>query len=1048
MREAIIHMFARHPVAPNLLMLLMLLAGWAGLSKMNTQFFPTFSVDYVNARVVWPGASAEDVETAITNVIEAELSDLDDVKKITSISTTGFSSIFVEYQQGSDLGKALDEVTEAIARVRDLPEDAEQPQIRLLEQKENVARVLIVGPQDPNELRRLTKRFERELLDRGVTRVEITGLPEEEIAIQVPSERLVETGLSLPAIAREVSARSVDLPAGEVGSGDIGRQLRSSGKKRDVPAFEDIRLNSRDGVSSYRLGDLADIERRPKRNQITLRHQGKLATQLDLFRAHNENTLEAAQILRDWVADTETTLPEGVELIVYEEQWTLLQDRINLMIKNGAGGLVLIIIILYLFLNSRVAFWVTVGIPVSFMATLGVMWMLGGTINMVSLFALIMALGIIVDDAIVVGEDALAHYQMGENSLQAAEGGAVRMLAPVMSSSLTTIAAFIPLMQIGGIMGAILFTIPLVIICVVIASVFESFLILPGHLRHSFLKMQHRPVTGFRQRLENAFDRFRDGFFRPLIRRALNAKPVVIALTLTLLMLVVGLAMGKRLAFNFFPTPESPVLIANITFVAGTPEERVQEFLAEVSNAMYQADEALGGGLIHAAVTEQGRILVGDGNFTRTGDRFALVRCELIPADARTVRNREFQSKWQDNIHLSPGVESLSIYTPQGGPPGRDIEVSLSGENIDSLKDAAEELKAKLRSIQGVTAISDNTPFGREQLIYELTPQGEALGLSERDIGSQLRAAYDGQIAQLFTELGDEIEVRVTLPDSERRSLASLESLPIILPSGDAVPLPSLVSLRLNRGFEALRHTDGKLAVKVSADVDEALNNATEVNAQLEKDVLPVLRDHYHIETRFEGRAEDQADTLADMKLGAQIALALIYIVLAWVFGSYGWPLLVMAIIPFGLAGAIFGHWVLDLNITLLSLFGLFALSGIVVNDSIILVVFYNELRNKGMQIHEALEEAACQRLRAVMLTSLTTIAGLIPLMFETSLQAQFLIPMAVSITFGLGIATMLVLILVPTLLGIYENTAARLGRKPSGHGVDEEADGRLAEQH
>jgi multidrug efflux pump subunit AcrB len=1021
MRRDPIGFFTHHPVAADLLMVLMILSGIAAIAKLNTQFFPTFSIDYININVAWRGATAEDIEQGITNVVEPELRDLDNVRRITSFSSQGISSIFIEYEQGTDLSAALSEVNEVMGRLRGLPDSAEDPEIIVLENKELVARVLVTGDKTRAELRLLAKQMERDLLQRGIAKVELSGLPEEEIAIQIPAETLADLGLPLHQIAAQIDARSLDLPAGEVGGGDVGRQLRGLEQRRAAGDFASLHISNRDGTQVMRLGDLAEIERRPRSGEVITRYQNKPAVELTLWRGKTENTLDAASILNAWLADTRPQLPQGVNLVVYNEQWTLIQERIDMLVGNGVQGLACIVIILFFTLNARVAFWVAWGIPSALLATLAVLYLFGGSINMVSLFALILTLGIIDDDAIVVGEDALAHYQMGEDPMRAAEGGARRMFWPVMASSLTTMAAFLPLTIIGGIIGSVMISIPQVVICVIIASLAECFLVLPAHLHRSFAKMRHAEPTGLRKRVDEAFDRFREQHFRRIVRWSIANRGATIAIAVAIVLLVLTLMSSGRVKFQFFPTPENSVIFANVTFAAGTPVERVDAFLADLEQSLYATDAELGGGLVISALTERGRAPVDDGAFNRYGDRYGSLRLELLPPDARTLRNPEFMQRWQQKVRLPPGVETFEVYSPTGGPPGRDIELRLRGDDIHLLKAAAEELTTALRGFPGIHAITDDTPYGREQLVYRLSPQGETLGLTVSEVGRQLRAAYDGELVQVFQDLGDEIEVRVILPEAQRRTLASLDTLPILLPNGASVPLSSVATIEPRRGFETLRHRDGKLAIKVSGDVDETTSNANELIAQINASVLPGLVEKYHIEALYEGRAEDQAHTLADMKLGAYIGLVLIYVVLAWIFGSYVWPLPVMAIIPLGLAGAIFGHWLMGLDMTIVSLFGLFGLAGIVVNNSIILVSFYKELREQGVPVQQALEDASCLRLRAMLLTSITTIAGLSPLVLETSTQAQFLIPLAVSICFGLAVSTLIVLVLVPALLGLYE---------------------------
>jgi multidrug efflux pump subunit AcrB len=920
------------------------------------------------------------------------------------------------------MGTALDEVKQRVDLVRNLPTTAEEPEISRIVRYDPIARLMLAGP-SLAELRHLARRFERELLDRGIAKVSISGLPEEEMAIQFSDTTLQELGVSLPAVAQRLAGLSRDMPAGVVGQDHVARQLRSLDQRRDAAGFADLPLRAGQDGRLIRLGDVAAIERRPRPGQVTVTFMGKPAVELRLQRTETADALESARILQQWVAETRPQLPAGVELQVFDEAWRLIKERLSLLIKNGGGGLVLVVGILFLFLNGRVALWVAVGIPVSFMATLAALFVLGGSINMISLFALIMALGIIVDDAIVVGEDALAHYQTGEAPLEAAEGGARRMLAPVTASSLTTIAAFMPLMLVGGPIGNIMFAIPLVIVCVIIASLIESFLVLPGHLRHSFRKMHHRQPGRLRRRLDRGFQRFRDRVFRPLVTRAIHNYWSTLAAALGMLILSIGLLAGGRMNFTFFPTPESATVFASVSFVAGSPPQKIRDFMTHLETTLEETEAELGGGLVVAVQTRYGESQIAAGGSAK-GDQHGSMVVELTQPDTREIRLRPFIKQWRAKVKPPAGLETLSIFTRMGGPPGRDVDIRLTGDSIGNLKAAAQTLSQSLSGLAGVSAVEDDMPYGKEQLIYRLTPTGEALGLTVETIGSQLRAAYDGWLVQIFQQGDEEVEVRAMLTDEERYSLTSLDSFNIMLPSGDAVPLANVVELRAQRGFEALRHAQGRPAVNISADVDTAVNNPGKVLAGLEASVLPELAARYGVDFSFEGRSADQMETMADMRRGAVYALLLIYLILAWVFASYGWPLVVMAAIPFGLVGAIWGHYLMAIDLTILSLFGMFGLSGIVINDSIILVIFYKQLRARGMEIREALIEAACQRLRAVLLTSLTTIAGLLPLLFETSLQAQFLIPMAVSISFGLAFATLLVLFFIPALLAVHENIA------------------------
>ncbi len=1034
--KGLINIFAGHPVAANLLMLIMILAGvYTLMGRINIQLFPLFNLDVVSVKVVWTGASADDVQEAITIPIEQELRSLDNLKKMTATSNLGFATIMLEFEENTDISEAVDQTKEYVSLVqRNLPPDAEEPEISRVLFFEPVAKLLVFGPDDPRELRPLVREFERELLDRGIAKVNVVGLPEEEIAIQISSEQLAEMNVSLEMIADRINQMSQDLPAGTAGRSELSQQLRSLEQRRDFLDFMQLPLMSDDQGRRILLSDIAEIEQRPRDLEPWVTYQGRPAVELQLLRAEAGNTLEAARIMQAWIEETLPTLPPNIHVQVYEENWQYLSERIRLLLKNGIGGMILIVLILFVFLNGRVAWWVAVGVPVSFLATIAVIYMLGGSINMISLFALIMALGIIVDDTIVVGENTLTHLHHGVKPLAAARRGAHRMFAPVVASSLTTIATFTPLLLITGVIGNILIAIPITVICVIIASLVECFLVLPGHLHHSFKKGGVRQESKFRRRIDNAVDRFREIHFRKFVTKALNHRGATVSMAFAVLLLMISLVLGGRIPFTFFPSPEGAVFMADAQFTAGTSPDKVDRFLFEVEEALYLAHDELKETygqdiLVNAVVFHRisAPVDTGSGATSERGDQYGHLEVELVSPDERRVTNSIFLEAWRRYISEPAGLEGFSIVAQEGGPPGEDIDVQLMGDDPFVLKAAAIELAEHIRQFSGVSNVRDDLPFGQEQLIYQLTLEGEALGLTTIDVGRQLRAAFDGQVAQTYYQAGEELEVRVVLPDDERHGLAALSALPILTPEGRMVPLASVVTFEPQPGLERLRRTDTKLTVHVTAEVDARAANANRITREINREFLPDLALRYGLTYSLEGKAAEQIETFGDMKQGLLFALILIYVILAWVFGSYLWPIAIMLVIPFGLSGAIFGHWVMGLDLTILSLFGFFGLSGIVINDSIILISFYKDLRAQGIGLREAIIEASVQRVRAVILTSITTIAGLLPLLFETSLQAQFLIPMAVSIAFGLAFATALVLIVMPVFLYIQESWTARL---------------------
>ncbi len=1044
MKHGLIAIFARHRLLANLLMGMIFVVGGLALLRMNVQYFPSFALDVISVRVVWSGAAAEDVENGILIPLEERLKTVDGLKKLTATAAQGVASPMLELEEDTDSLIALDQVRQRVSEFRNFPKDAETPQISRISRYESVARVLVSGS-SVAELRPWVRQFERELLARGIDRIDISGLPTERIAIEVPGRTLETLGLSMDGIGEQVARLARDIPSGTAGDADGARELRSLEQRRDPQAFEDLAIVS-DTRGMVRLGDVAVIVREARPASLELRaltihapieqaaeppfsSASPATVEIFVQRAENGNSLTAAKLFEQWLTETRPTLPPSITLTIFDAQWEQIRDRVNLLTDNGLQGFTLVMLLLFIFLPGRVAFWVAMGIPTAYLAALALLWLFGGTINMISLFGLLLTLGVIDDDAIVIGEYAESRFRAGLAPAAAAVAGARRMFWPIFASALTTVAAFLPLMLIGGVMGNILGDIPFVAIMVLMASLVEVFLIMPAHLRVAFEHHAEAKIPRWRLRVDAAFDHFRDGIYRPLVTTALHWRGVTVSFVVVLMLLAVGLLAGGRIQFVFFPTAEAQIVFANATFVAGTPRQHTAAFLAEMEQALRDTERELGGNLVDAATARLGGTVSVEKGDGAAGDQLASLLVQLVPTERRTVRNEQFLALWRDKLKLPAGLENLVISSRRAGPPGRDLTLRMTGDDAGQLKAAALALAQSLETLPGVSDMLDDMPFGREQLIYRLTPAGQALGLTTEMLGRQLRAAFDGYLAQLVQVGQDELEVRVLLPRAERTRLDVLEQLLIRVADGSFVPLPTVAQWETRRGFEALRHADGRLAVEVSADVNRALSTPDNVREALERELLPKLVADYGLEYSFEGRAADQRETLGEMRLGLWLGLALIYVILAAVFSSWGWPLVVMTAIPLGLIGAIGGHWLLGLDLTLLSLFGLFGLSGIVVNNAIILVSMYHELRDEGMEVEMALIEAATSRLRAMLLTSATTVVGLGPLIFETSLQAQFLIPMAVSLAFGVGFSTILVLLFTPALLSFHESIHYRLAR-------------------
>ena len=1032
-----VHMFAKHRVAANLLMVIMIVAGAIGVDRLKTQFFPTFELDIITVSIAWPGATAEDVQEGLTIPIENAIEELAIIESIDATSQFGSSSFRIELVEGTSLSQALDEISQRIDQNLTLPEGAEDPMVSSLTRYEDISNLLITGPLTPFELQKLALQAERELLARGIRKVDFRGLPTREMQIETTTETLASLGLTLDTLADRILTQARDLPAGTAGRDDGERQLRSLEQGRTQTDISNTLIALDGSPIGTRLGDIAIVRDRvdPKASYLT--YQGQSAVEIIPQRTENDSTLAMAEITNQWIVETQPLLPSGSQLIVLDERWQYLNDRINLLLENGLTGLVFIVIILYLFLNQRIAFWVTLGIPVSFLATLAILWMVGGTINMISLFGMIMALGVIVDDAIVVAEDTLSLYQSGQTPFNAALHGSERMLAPVVSSSLTTIAAFSPLLIVGGIIGSILKDIPIIVICVIVASLIECFLILPGHLQQSLNRGRRHDEGKIRQALDRGFINFRDNVFKPFVGIILKAPALTLVTALTLFILSVGLISGGRIKFTFFPSIDGTTLWAGAQFTTGTTPQEVDQFLNHLEDTAQAVNEEFGGTVIRHTL-QQHRQLSAPGVRGGTGDHYGTLKV-ILTGELDGPPNDLIIDAWRAKIQLPGGIEKFSIRQAQGGPPSKPIEIKLTGGNTDTLKSASLEVQDALRRYPGVSNIDDDLPFGTEQLVVKLTPQGRQLNLSSQQLARQLRGAFEGRTLQTFYEDGIEVDVLLSLSETERDRLATLDQLPIITPSGTIVPLPVVASFEARRGLDELRRTDGQMSIVVSADVNNLTANAAEILTDVRASALPEITAKYGLKSNIQGRAQDREETFADMKVGVLVALTMIYIILAWVFSSYSWPLAVLIAIPLGLTGAIGGHWLMGLDLTVLSLFGFFGLSGIVINDSIVLVDTYRRLIQAGEDHMDSIVKASCLRFRAVLVTSLTTIAGLTPILFETSPQAQFLIPMATTIVFGLAYGTVLVLMIVPSVLSLIERNRNRTSSAHSDYKVSEE---------
>lgn len=1011
----IIGLFVRHPNAGNLLMVAMILFGVFSLTKLNKQFFPTIEIPKITISIAWPGASAEDAETNIINVLEPELRFLDNVEDMFSYAREGNALISIEFNARADMQKALSDIEAAVGRVTTLPNTSEKPVISRIAFFDSVASLIIHGPFDEATLKRHAKKIRDGLLDQGIERVTVEGARDEEIWVRVGQSVLRRLDLTVREIAAKFRQQSQDIPSGTL-EGIVDKQVRSKGLAETLDSIGAIEVRSKTSGEKIYMRDIAIIEERFDRTGTRLLRNGEAAIRLQVMRAATSDTLAVANAMHKYLAKVEPTLPPGLKIDKYRVRSEFLVQRINLLLNNGFWGMIIVLIVLFIFLNARVAFWVAFGIPAAVMGTLGVMWLTGQSINMISLFALILTLGIIVDDAIVVGEHTATLQSQGVDPFEAAERGARRMLAPVVAATLTTQAAFLPLLMVQGRMGQFFIALPMVVLAVLTASLIESFLILPAHLRHTKVN-KGRPWRA-RQIFDKGFHTLRDVYFRKFAQTCFAWRYTTIAVAIALFILSIGMVVGGKIQFRFFPAPESEIIYAGVEFGAGTPRKQAIAAIKLLEASLAKVEQRLSRGkekLIVSTFTTLGK------SGLLRGDNVARINVELTSSEQRSVRTRAFIRMWRRMAPKIPGAERLTISARRGGPPGRDVDVQLIGKSPRILKQAALEVRELVQPFPGVSGVSDDLPFGKQEIIISLSARGAALGFTTELIGQQVRNAIEGEIARRFSRGDEEITVRVKA-DNPNGGMKNLRNLHLRSPSGREVPLTEVANLTEKQGFSVIQHRDGKPTVSVTADVDPKISSGPQVLEALAKSKLPDIARKYGITYKFKGRTEERQKSFSDLIIGLWIALGLIYLIIAWVLGSYAKPIVVMLIIPFGVVGAIFGHMIMGFPLTILSLFGLLGLAGILVNDSIILVIRIEERLKEGEDLASAAIAGAQDRMRAVLLTSLTTVGGLTPLLFETSRQAQFLLPMAVSLVFGLAAGTALVLILVPACLGIQDD--------------------------
>ncbi len=1039
----IISFFALHGVAGNLLMVLLVMFGLFGASKLNRQVMPDFELDMIQITVEWPGASPQDVEENVLEAIESEVRFLDDVDKVQATAFEGRAELTITFDENANMSKALTDVQSAVARITTFPSEIESPIILQISQADEVCRLEITGPFPEQALKYYARMIRDDLLNLGLSQVDIIGGRASEIWVEVPEVMLRELDLSLGDISERIGRASIDLPSGSSEAGGRSRQIRSEGLARSPAEVGEIEIVSRASGEKVRLQDIASIHQGFKENAVSRYRRGQTSVGIVVTRSKGVDSIDAQRVVTEYIEELKSTLPPTLQVEMYDVFADAVTQRVEMLLWNGLTGLLLVLGSLYLFLNGRIAFWVAAGIPISILAALGAMYVLGMTLNMISMFAIIMGLGVIVDDAIVVGERAETLHRRGMAPEQATLEGTLGMFAPVMAASLTTIAAFFPLLMVSSVIGKVIGDLPLTVILVIVASLVECFFVLPMHLRGALTRMDSvgGPRVG---KVHLAFNRFRDGTFTRILEGGYANRYSVVTCAVCALLIAVSLMFSGRVGFEFFATPETDVVHANFSLSPGTPRSRTVAMLSEIERAAYEVERRLTNGRRGVIIYSVGSVATTEGRPGEAeagGDHVGSYTIEFIPSDERNVRNSVFLREWQAEIRPVAGVENLVVLERSaGGPPGKDIDIRVSGASLEKLKAAAMEIREELRQIPGVTAIEDNLPWGKQEILLQITPAGRAMGLTTEDVARQVRDAYEGAIAKRFSQDEEEVIVRVMLP-KDKQGVTPVQDLYIWTPDGESVALTEVVKLDTRVGFSVVRREDGVRQLAVTADIDKEISTSNVVLATFDEKFAGQIALKYGVDLAYKGRAEEQAEASGDVGRAALLALATMYVILAWVFSSYRAPLVVLSIIPFGLIGAIFGHWIMGFNLGMFSIFALVGLAGVMVNDSIILVTAIRRLLKEGKPMRQAVVDGAKDRLRPVILTTVTTIGGLLPLLFETSMQAQLVQPLAITLVFGMLVSPLLVLMFVPALLCIGDDLVNRRrqrhgGRAESGSGA------------
>jgi multidrug efflux pump subunit AcrB len=1000
---------AGNSVAANLFMAVLLVGGLIMAKNIKQEVFPEFTIDSVTISVPYPSASPAEVERGIVLAVEESVQGLDNVDEVRSTASEGRAVITVDMVKGGDLQKLSQDIQNEVDGIDTFPDEAEEPTVAITSRKRDVISMAVYGDQTDWVLRQTAENIrDRFIQDPEITQVDLNAIRDFEISVSVSQETLRRYGLTLSQIADRIGRAAMELPGGSVktSSGEI--LVRMKERREYAHEFGLIPIITTPEGSEVLLEDIAEIRDDFEDSDIFAFYNGMPAVMVDVYRIGDQTPISVADAVNKHVDELKKTLPDGIQVEVVSDKSTIFRQRMELLLKNGYLGLGLVFIFLAIFLEARLAFWVSMGIPISFLGSMLLLPGAGLSLNMVSMFAFIITLGIVVDDAIVVGENIYSYRQKGMTALGAAIRGAREIAMPVTFSVLTNVIAFLPMYFIPGVMGKIFKNIPVVVISVFLISLVESLFILPAHLGHQ----KKRDIKGIRgwlhslqQRFSNAFIRFIHAVFGPFLDASLRIRYVTIGVGLAVLLVTAGFVKSGRMGMTLFPSVESDYSKVTAELPYGTSVERSTAVMQELT------------GTARAVVDENGGDKLCKGIFAQVNSNEVTVRVFLTDPEIRPMETGRLTTLWRKATGVIPGLESINFQADSGGPgSGKGLTIELSHRDMDVLEAAGADLAREVATYPKTKDVEDGFAPGKEQLDFHITPLGRSLGLRSRDVASQVRAAFYGVEALQQQRGRNEVTVRVRLPENERITEQDINNLILRTDSGIEIPLREAVTIERGRAYTTISRRNGRRVINVKAAVTPR-SEANQVLADLGKKALPdLLKKHPGLRYSFEGRSADMRESIQAMVQGLLFAALAIYAMLAIPFKSYVQPMIIMLAIPFGVVGAIVGHLVMGYSLSILSLFGIVALSGVVVNDSLVLIDFANRRRREGMNGHDAILQAALQRFRPILLTTLTTCGGLAPMILETSRQARFLIPMAISLGFGILFATMITLILVPCL--------------------------------